>query len=138
MRHNLNTFKLCRLPQADLKALFMPLNPRPTFINSSAHEILQASKTHLSNIKNKNLQVLVFIRILADDYPKSQQEVMTSCHLYSETRIYCEFRENKSQAANWSKAKPFQMASLRGFWNAVTKIYSFLLLYNTKHFLNIT
>ena len=46
-------------------------------------------------------------RILADDYPKSQQEVMTSCHLYSETRIYCEFRENKSQAANWSKAKPF-------------------------------
>ncbi len=23
---------------------------------------------------------------------------MTSCHLHSETRIYCEFRENKSQA----------------------------------------
>ena len=47
---------------------------------------------------------------------------MTSYHLYSETRIYCEFRENKSQAANWSKAKPFKMASLHGFWNAVTKI----------------
>ena len=52
---------------------------------------------------------------------------MTSCHLYSETRIYCEFRENKSQVANWSKAKPFQMASLRSFWNVVTKIYDFLL-----------
>ena len=52
---------------------------------------------------------------------------MTSCQLHSETRIYCEFRENKSQAANWSKAKPFQMASLRSFWNVVTKIYDFLL-----------
>ena len=50
---------------------------------------------------------------------------MTSCHLHSETRIYCEFRENKSQVANWSKAKPFQMASLRSFWNAVTKTYAF-------------
>ncbi len=48
---------------------------------------------------------------------------MTSCHLHSETRIYCEFRENKSQVANWSKTKPFQMDSLRSFWNVVTKNY---------------
>ena len=63
---------------------------------------------------------------------------MTSCHLHSETRIYCEFRENKSQAANWSKAKPFQMASLRGFWNAVTKIYTLLFLYSPFYCLYIS
>ncbi len=44
----------------------MPLNPRPTFINSSAHEILQASKTNLLSIQNNKVWLLVnFIQKLA-------------------------------------------------------------------------
>ena len=73
----------------------MPLNPRPTFINSSAHEILQAIRTHLISSNNK--------------------KSMTSYHLHSETRIYCEFRENKSQAAKLVQGEAFSNGQFAWF-----------------------